>query len=93
MKRTRRETTGKRVIDHDTIRRWVKARGGLPARLRSGAGAPGALALAFDEITLGEALERISWDEFFDRFDRNNLALCFDEQAGGSEHGCRIVGR
>jgi hypothetical protein len=32
-----------------------------------------------------DSLEHISWDEWFDNFDRNNLALLFQERTAGGQ--------
>jgi hypothetical protein len=64
-----------RTTDHHEIRRWAEANNGAPARVRNTGGDkdPGILRLDFDEQD--ESLERISWDEWFDWFEKNDLAL------------------
>ncbi|HEY8261036.1 MAG TPA: hypothetical protein VIG55_07485 [Methylosinus sp.] len=68
------------TTDHETIRKWVEARGGRPARVRrTGKGEdPGILRLDFGEPDA--ALEEISWNEFFDKFEENELALLFQDE-------------
>jgi hypothetical protein len=69
------------TTDHNIIRTWTERRDGKPARVkdteRSGDDT-GILRIAFD--TDQEALEPITWDEFFDKFERENLAFLYQEQ-------------
>lgn len=68
------------TTDHATIRRWAEARDGRPARVK-GTGGPddaGLLRLDFGEPE--EALEAISWEEFFDTFDASELALLYEDE-------------
>jgi iron-sulfur cluster repair protein YtfE (RIC family) len=69
--------SAKATIDHDEIRAWVEARGGCPARVkRTGReGDPGILRIDFPGFSGVRTLEKISWDEFFDWFEKNELAF------------------
>ncbi len=74
------------TTDHQQIRRWVEARNGHPAVVRStegsGAGNAGLLRIDFDEAE--DNLEETSWDEFFETFDSNGLAFLYqDNTASG----------
>lgn len=70
-----------RTTDHDQIRRWIEARGGHPARVKT-SGNGGILRVDFGEKE--ENLEEISWEEFFSIFDENDLAFLHqDKTAGG----------
>jgi hypothetical protein len=74
------------TTDHQQIRRWVEARNGHPAVVRStegsGPGNAGLLRIDFDEAE--ESLEQTSWDEFFETFDTNGLAFLYqDNTASG----------
>jgi hypothetical protein len=74
------------TTDHETIRRWAQARGGVPARVRgTGNGDdPGILRIDFPGGAGEDQLEHISWDEWFEKFDENNLAFLYqDEKADG----------
>jgi hypothetical protein len=74
------------TIDHEEIRRWVESRGGKPARVieTGGDSDPGILRIDFPGDGDDESLEPISWDEWFEWFDRNNLAFVYqDEKASG----------
>lgn len=85
------------TTDHDEIRRWVEQRGGRPARVR-GTGSqkdPGLLRIDFPGYSGEDSLEEISWDEFFQKFDSNQLALVIQETTSGGEnsHFNKIVSR
>ena len=85
MSRENRTTT-----DHDEIRRWAESRGGRPAAVEgTGSGDdPGILRIAFPDRLQSEdeSLEEISWNEWLEAFDRNGLALVYQEQtAEGQE--------
>jgi hypothetical protein len=72
----------KTTRDHDTIRRWAEARGGQPASVsdtRSGDDA-GILRLDFEPKDSG--LERLSWEDFFAKFDDAQLSFLYQEEAG-----------
>jgi hypothetical protein len=70
----------KTTTDHDEIRRWVDARGGRPAAVAAtGSGDdPGILRIDFGDRD--EGLEEISWEEFFDAFDANDLAFLYQDE-------------
>ena len=70
----------KPTTDHDEIRRWVEERGGVPSRVKdTGDGDdPGILRIDFKDEPGGDddaGLEEISWEEFFEAFDENELAF------------------
>jgi hypothetical protein len=76
----------KTTIDHETIRRWAEERSGAPASVRGTAkqGEAGVLRFDFPGGAGEDELEHISWDEWFEKFEENNLALLFqDEKASG----------
>ena len=76
----------KTTTNHDEIRRWVEQRGGRPASVRDTGGDddPGILRVDFGDQD--EGLEEISWDEFFQAFDENDLAFLHqDETEDGSQ--------
>ena len=69
------------TTDHEEIRRWVEARGGRPARVKgTGDGSdPGLLRIDFPGGAGEESLEPISWEEWFRKFEENNLAFLYQE--------------
>lgn len=66
--------------DHETVKRWAQERGGKPAKVKGtgGNGSVGMIRFTFSKTH--HALEEISWDEFFKEFDKNGLALLYQEQ-------------
>ena len=78
----------KTTTDHDAIRKWVEDRGGRPAAVKDtgSGGEPGILRIDFPGRGDDDALQEISWDEFFKAFDENNLAFLYQETTSdGSE--------
>ena len=76
--------SAKATTDHDEIRKWVETRGGHPARVKAtGRGKdPGILRIDFPGFSGEDSLEEIEWDEFFEWFDRNNLAMLLSAARG-----------
>jgi hypothetical protein len=74
----------KTTRDHDEIRRWAEARGTLPAEVASThkKNEPGILRFEFPDAPNrnDDKLREISWDEFFKKFDENNLELVHQEK-------------
>ena len=68
--------------DHDAIRRWAEERGAEPACVKGtrGQGNSCLIRLDFPGYTGADSLEHISWDEWFENFDRNRLALIYQER-------------
>ncbi len=65
------------TTDHEEIREWAEARGAKPACVRhtGGKGDTGVIRLDFPGYSGGESLQPISWDEWFEKFDQQKLAL------------------
>jgi len=70
------------TTNHDEIRRWAEARGGRPAHVTSTGNGddPGILRINFEEPGGDDdaGLEEISWDEWLQAFDENNLAFLYE---------------
>jgi hypothetical protein len=75
------------TTDHKKIRKWVEERDGKPATVEgTGEGDdPGVLRIDFPGYSGEESLEEISWEEFFDKFDQENLAFLYQDQMRGGE--------
>jgi len=71
---------GKTTTDHATIRAWAEAHGGRPARVRDTAQGDDPGILRFDFGAPDEGLEEISWDDFFEKFEENKLALLYQDE-------------
>jgi hypothetical protein len=76
-----------KTTDHEEIRRWVEEHGGRPARVRGTGhdGDPGVLRIDFPGGAGEDELEPISWDEWFRKFDEQNLALLYQERRADGE--------
>ncbi|ALA19203.1 MULTISPECIES: hypothetical protein [Chelatococcus] len=72
----------KTTTDHAAIRKWVEARQGRPARVKT-SGPGGILRIDFGKPE--ENLEEISWEEFFRIFDENRLAFLHQERTEGGD--------
>jgi hypothetical protein len=72
----------KTTINHDEIRAWIEARNGTPAALASTANndEPGVLRVLFQEQESGNSLEKISWDDFFKKFEEEKLAFLYQDE-------------
>lgn len=80
-------TEAKQTRDHETIRRWVEERNAKPTRVKGtgGGGDPGILRIDFPGYGGEEQLEEISWDDFFRKFDEQNLTFLYQDQAADGE--------
>jgi hypothetical protein len=79
--------SSKKTTDHDEIRKWVEARGGRPARVKTtGSGKdPGLLRIDFPGFGNRDTLEEIPWEEFFEKFDDKKLAFLYQETLKSGE--------
>lgn len=71
------------TTDHKAIRKWAESKGGKPAAVRRTheKGDTGIIRIEFpdNKNSHHENLEEISWDEFFEQFDKRELAFVYDE--------------
>jgi GT2 family glycosyltransferase len=70
------------TTDHDEIRRWVEEHGGTPAMVKGteGGDRAGVLRIDFPGGADEGELEHISWDEWFDKFEKEKLAFLYQER-------------
>jgi hypothetical protein len=70
------------TTDHDKIRRWAEERGGRPAAVVSAEDQQiaGGLRIDFPDYDSGEDLQEITWAEFFDKFEEQNLEFMYEEE-------------
>lgn len=72
----------KQTTDHDTIREWTEKRDGVPATIRQTerGGEAGILRIHFPGYSDDDAFDELSWDEFFEAFEENELAFLYQEE-------------
>lgn len=88
-------TTGKTTTDHSTIRRWAEERGGRPATVTATKdGGAGILRIDF-EPERAEGLSLISWDDFFEKFDSEDLVFLYQDEteSGGTSRFHKFIDR
>ena len=74
------------TTDHEQIRAWIEQRGGTPTRVKGTEDDEGEGILRIDFAERDDALEEISWDEFFETFEDRGLAFLYqDETKDGKE--------
>jgi hypothetical protein len=77
------------TTDHDEIRTWVEAHGGKPASVKGtekGREDAGVLRVDFPGGAGEEYFDHLEWDQFFQKFDQENLAFLYQERkADGSD--------
>jgi ferritin-like metal-binding protein YciE len=68
--------------DIDEIRAWVEARGGKPAAVKSTAKGDdvGILRIDFPGYSGEGSLEEISWEQWQEKFEENNLTFLYQDQ-------------
>jgi hypothetical protein len=74
------------TTDHDEIQKWVEKRKGKPAHVKDSGkkGDEGILRIDFPPND-SDRLEEISWDDFFEKFDKSNLAFLYQEKKADGE--------
>ena len=81
------------TTDHGTVRKWAESKGGKPAAVdrTPRGGDVGIIRIMFPQAPQSEhdELVEITWDEFFDEFDKRNLALLYEPDSMFN----KIVGR
>ena len=76
------DTTSNVTTNHEEIKKWVEERGGNPARVKGTENktSPGLLRIDYPGFSGEERLEEITWDEFFEGFDKNKLAFLYQDK-------------
>lgn len=76
--------SSKTTTDHAEIKRWVEARGGYPATVmgtETRDDEPGVLRIDYPGYSGAGTLERIDWEDWFEKFDEENLAFVYQPKA------------
>ncbi len=86
------------TTDHDEIRTWVEARGGVPAHVRHTSvreSELGILRIDFPGVEAEELLEMPDWDDWFRAFDEHRLAFLHEDdgETGDESRFNKIVSR
>lgn len=76
------QTSSQTTTGHNEIQRWVSERGGHPARVKgtNKGDSAGVLRIDYPGFSGEERLEEISWEEFFDGFEKNELAFLYQDK-------------
>lgn len=76
------DTTSQTTTNHKEIQQWVDERGGHPARVKGteSKNSPGLLRIDYPGFSGEDSLEEISWEEFFDAFEKNGLAFLYQDK-------------
>ena len=81
------KATSNTTTNHNEIRRWVEERGGYPARVKGTekGKSSGVLRIDYPGFSGEDRLEEISWEEFFEGFEDNELAFLYQEKTSDGE--------
>lgn len=84
---TETKHTSHTTTDHEEIQRWAEERGAKPSCVRGtgNKGDIGMIRLDFPGYSGADSLEEIEWDEWFEKFDENGLALLYQEETASGE--------
>ena len=87
----------KTTTEHEQIKRWVEERGGHPARVKGTdeKGTSGVLLIDYPGYEGTQTLETISWEEFFQGFEENQLAFLYQDstKAGDNSRFSKLINR
>lgn len=85
-------TSSRVTTDHDAIRRWAEERGAKPVLGGKTDRKPGQVRLEFPDSS-DRSIRKISWSEWFQRFDRDKLAFLYQQQTANGERStfCELV--
>jgi hypothetical protein len=90
-------SSSKTTTDHEEIKRWVEERGGHPAVVKGTEGkrTGGVLRIDYPGFSGEDTLEEVTWEEFFEVFDDNNLAFLYQEETkdGGQSRFSKLIDR
>lgn len=77
----------RKTRDRNTIERWASARGGVPASVRgTRRDSAGIIRIHFPNYEQSaDELVKISWDDFFEKLERESLAVLYQEATRDGE--------
>lgn len=76
------------TTDHEVIRRWVEKRGGRPATIADTdqpSQPAGVLRFDFPGGALNPPLKPITWEEFFEKFEKERLAMIYQDELSNGD--------
>lgn len=75
------------TTNHSEIQRWTEERGGFPARVKGTdkGNKSGIIRIDYQGFSGTDTLEKITWEEFFDAFEKNKLAFLFQDTVSSGE--------
>jgi hypothetical protein len=73
------------TTDHALIRSWVEEREGFPCKVHGEEPDAVLIRIAFPGITGEEEFEEISWEDFFHRFEEQDLAFVYQDTTADGE--------
>lgn len=84
----------KSTTNHDTIKKWAEERSGKPSVVTQNGERTEMVRIDFPGYS-EKNLQEISWDEWFDLFEENNLELIYQEETkeGEKSNFNKIVSR
>jgi hypothetical protein len=80
MARTHAKSHSRVTTNRDEIKKWAEERGGRPATVTATERDDEAGILRIKLDPKDKALEGISWDDFFRKFDEKNLAFLYEDK-------------
>lgn len=78
-----------KTTDHEEIKRWAEEHNGRPAVTRHEAlgGGVGIIGIDLRDFGEDEYVQPISWEDFFEQFDRQHLAFVYEQETlPGEKH-------
>lgn len=68
------------TTDHEEIRQWVEDHDGRPAAVSDPNGSTNrAVKIFFPDQYVSDPIEEITWDEFFNKFEEEDLAFMYQD--------------
>jgi hypothetical protein len=79
--------TAQTLTDHRAIQRWAESRKAKPACVKGtgDGGDVGMIRLDFPGYSGADSLQEITWEQWFQQFDQNGLALIVQEETASGE--------
>jgi len=81
-------STSAQTHDHKKIQKWAEERGGVPAHVKNTGSKKdeGVLRIHFPKNSdANDSLEEISWEDFFEKFDKSKLDFLYQDKKADGE--------